>query len=416
MTEPAYRPGAISDVIATKEGLDVRLGSDANEVLSWRWLRDHGEDPTSFDHATGQRQVHAIGPAEPMPALRVTLNRAAPEPRIELEWPEDPTATYISTATIERLLADAGRAGGGRAGDTGYGGPQPSLWHGPESIGVDGGGSGPSQPPLSVAEVLQSDEALAMWLSRIATDGFATLHGFMDLSNSGAGGPVELDRARRAVTELADRIGYVRSSVFGSTWELASDVAGHDSSYSQTYLAPHTDGTYCHDAPGLQMFCCLERSGTGGESILVDGFAVAEALRSQYPDDFALLATVEVPAHYIEPGVELRASRPAIVVDRAGAVRQISMNNYDRSPMWLPPDQMRAFYRAYGRLHDLANDRSRWLTIGLSPGDVLINDNWRILHGRLGYSGSRRLIGCYLNREDFESRLRTVVGTGGASA
>ena len=156
------------------------------------------------------------------------------------------------------------------------------------------------------------------------------------------------------------------------------------------------------------MFCCLDRTGTGGESVVVDAFAIAETLRTDFPDDFEILTTISVPGHYIEPGVELRASRPSIRLDDAGTVVQVSMNNYDRSPMHLPPGQMQAFYRAYGRLHDLANDRARWASIRLERGDVLINDNWRVLHGREAYTGARHFVGCYLNHEDFESRYRTL--------
>ena len=42
------------------------------------------------------------------------------------------------------------------------------------------------------------------------------------------------------------------------------------------------------------------------------------------------------------------------------------------------------------------------------PGEVLLFDNWRVLHGRAAYEGERRLCGTYLNWEDFESRLRLL--------
>ena len=44
----------------------------------------------------------------------------------------------------------------------------------------------------------------------------------------------------------------------------------------------------------------------------------------------------------------------------------------------------------------------------LRPGDALLFDNWRVLHGRLAYTGKRTLCGAYLNHEDFESRLRLL--------
>jgi len=363
---------AIESVTATDTGLDIEIGGEMF-ALSWRWVRDHGEDPGSFDPATKQRRVYAIGADEPKAALSAELTSIDDSAVVSVIWPEDPDRTWITAATLVSLLAPAM--------------PKAATpWH-------------HSHEPLltkgDVGDVLTDDAALAAWVSDLAQFGFATLGGF-------TGGHDE-------VTALATRIGYPRSSIFGATWDLASDVSDHeDTAYTQSFLAPHTDGTYSHEAPGLQMFCCIERSGTGGESVVVDGFAIAETLRSEHPRDFDVLTSVSVPAHYIEPGVELRASRPAIRLDGSGNVVQVSMNNYDRSPMHLPSGDMNAFYRAYGRLHELANDQSRWHAIRLNDGDVLINDNWRVLHGRLAYAGARRFIGCYLNHEDFESRMRTL--------
>ena len=51
----------------------------------------------------------------------------------------------------------------------------------------------------------------------------------------------------------------------------------------------------------------------------------------------------------------------------------------------------------------LANDKSmQWRKI-LKPGQLLIFNNWRILHGRSKFKGKRRMSGCYINKEDFES-------------
>jgi trimethyllysine dioxygenase len=47
----------------------------------------------------------------------------------------------------------------------------------------------------------------------------------------------------------------------------------------------------------------------------------------------------------------------------------------------------------------------------LAPGEALLFDNWRVLHGRAAYTGHRRLCGGYVNREDVESRLRLSAST-----
>jgi trimethyllysine dioxygenase len=44
----------------------------------------------------------------------------------------------------------------------------------------------------------------------------------------------------------------------------------------------------------------------------------------------------------------------------------------------------------------------------LSPGTALLFDNWRTLHGRRAYQGFRWLCGAYLNKEDFDSKLRVL--------
>ena len=69
---------------------------------------------------------------------------------------------------------------------------------------------------------------------------------------------------------------------------------------------------------------------------------------------------------------------------------------------------MIAFYDAI-RLFDEIGQRARmqWRHV-LQPGEALLFDNWRVLHGRAAYTGLRRMCGGYLNREDIESRLRQL--------
>ena len=64
-------------------------------------------------------------------------------------------------------------------------------------------------------------------------------------------------------------------------WSFESNQNKADSSYTQDELRPHTDGTYSNDAPGLQLLLCTEYSARGGESILVDGFKIAEKIKKK---------------------------------------------------------------------------------------------------------------------------------------
>ena len=358
------------EVTASDPGLTLTSPQGHTATVSWRWLRDHGEDAASYNHDTMQRRIDALGD-EPKAALEFEVE----EGRLQLSWPEEPGRTWISLDTLARLIGDVA--------------PESvaTPWASPDEVA--------ELTRRSTAEVLADDHALTDWVRDLAMWGFARLSGF--------------DGTHEQARALSDRIGYVRETIFGGLWDLASDVSDHeDTAYTQTFLAPHTDGTYSHEAPGLQMFCCVERTGTGGESIVVDGMAVARDLAAEHPEHFELLTRVGVPAHYIEPGIELRAERPALRMDANGRLTQISLNNYDRSPMLLPGDEMDRFYAAYGTLQRMVDDSSRWYAVRLEAGDVLINDNWRVLHGRNAYTGARRFVGCYLNHEDFESRCRTL--------
>ena len=62
-------------------------------------------------------------------------------------------------------------------------------------------------------------------------------------------------------------------TIFGGFWDFQADLAKADTAYTNIELLPHTDGTYSHDAPGLQLLHCLELDAVGGESTLVDAFA-----------------------------------------------------------------------------------------------------------------------------------------------
>lgn len=340
--------------------------------LPLRWVRDHSEDPTSLDPVSRQRLVDTFAIPDD---LAVASLHHAPDV-LTVEWADDAPPARLSVELLASLNAPSCDAtatwGAANLPDV----ADPSMWHDAEAV-------------------LRDDGALLAWLDDVDERGFGLVRG--------------LGTDRAAVERLALRVGPIRHTIFGGMWTLASDLVDHaDSAYSETFLEPHTDGTYSHDSPGTQMFACAARSGTGGESILVDGFDVVERLRRSAPEHLDILTRVAVPGQYLEPGVHLRAQRTTIGLTGRGTVRQLTFNNYDRAPFLLDPDEMHAWYEAYEHLHTLIGDRSHWLTIRLDPGDVVLFDNWRTLHGRMEYTGTRVFEGCYHAHEDLDSRLRVL--------
>ena len=223
-------------------------------------------------------------------------------------------------------------------------------------------------------------------------------YGFLVLKNC--------KRDSSSVKEIANKIGYVRNSIFGGLWSFESNEKKADSSYTQEELRPHTDGTYSNDAPGLQLLLCCEYSAQGGQSILVDGFKIAQKIKNENEEIFDLLSQINVTGNYIGDGVNLKAERPIFKLGKNKEIIQVSFNNYDRALFRFSNELTIKFYEAIKKFDLIANDKNfQWRYI-LKPGDLLIFNNWRILHGRGSFNGIRKISGCYINKEDFDSSCK----------
>ena len=62
------------------------------------------------------------------------------------------------------------------------------------------------------------------------------------------------------------------------------------------------------------------------------------------------------------------------------------------------------FYRALKRFIQILDNPENKFWIGLEPDQVLIFDNFRLLHGRSEFKGNRVLITTYISRDEWISR------------
>ncbi|VAV89605.1 hypothetical protein MNBD_ALPHA08-268 [hydrothermal vent metagenome] len=358
-------------VKAGADGLKVSWPNAVTRTFPWVWVRDHGEDAESLDTATLQRKVDTFAIDRKIHASSAVLDKTSG--RIRIDWSGDET----SEISAGRLAQVAGL----------FQGREKTLW---------GQGNMPDPvPTIACEKIMADDEGVLEWLDLIDRFGFSVITG--------------MEATEEATKALAERIAPAQQTIFGTFWPLSAELSEHeDSAYTTDFLSPHTDATYYHNAAGLQMFNCIEFDGSGGESVVVDGFAIAEKIRQESCELYETLTKIMVPGQYLEPGVHLRAERPALRLDRNGNLAQVSFNNYDRAPFLLEDEDMTAFYAAYGEFNRHAMNQENWCKIPLRPGMALIFDNWRCLHGRMGYAGKRRFFGCYHNHAEYESRLRTL--------
>jgi len=236
------------------------------------------------------------------------------------------------------------------------------------------------------------------WLAAIARYGFAKL----------TGGPV----VEGALTEQVDLFGYVRETNYGRHFEVRTEVNPTNLAYTGLGLQAHTDNPYRDPAPTLQVLYCLENSAEGGDSTVVDGFSAAQRLREENASGFALLSAHAARFEYKgSVGVALRSRRPMIELSPDGELIAIRFNNRSSAPFTdIPFEQMEAYYAAYRQFASIIDDPAMAVSFKLEPGESFIVDNTRVLHGRVGYSGSgsRWLQGCYADKDGLLSTLASL--------
>ena len=178
------------------------------------------------------------------------------------------------------------------------------------------------------------------------------------------------------------------------------------------FLGPHTDTCWRQTLCGLLLLHCLEAHPGGGRSIVVDGFAVAERLRETDSDAFDFLARVPLEfGAQVDNGDDWRVQGRVLSVAADGVLEGVRYNGNSIGQLELPAEQVEAGYHALQAFESILYDRSLWWQPQLQPGDLLVLDNHRVLHGREAFDpklGERHLQSCSVDRDDFHNRYRRL--------
>ena len=249
-----------------EEGLNVFWNNNSLTCYPWFWLKDHSESEDDLHPDTKQRQIDSFTKALEYNVDKVWLDEDAKN--VFIKW-TDKSQSCLSFDLLE-LMA------------------KPSL---PQSTAIDSSNcwNTPSDIksfPEMTYEEFNSNGGLKKWLMNIKRVGFVLV----------TGAPTTPE----ATKGIMERMAYIRNSIFGgfSVWDNKLD-SPDDTAFTSLSIEPHTDGTYVNDAPGLQTLHCIKRDSIGGENQLVDGLAIAEKMRHEYPDAFEILCGVNIPGRYI---------------------------------------------------------------------------------------------------------------------
>ncbi|KXN91691.1 Trimethyllysine dioxygenase [Leucoagaricus sp. SymC.cos] len=260
-----------------------------------------------------------------------------------------------------------------------------------------------SPPTITYTEVMSEDDrGLFKWLTNIDQFGFSFISG--------------VPPTPEATEKLVERIGFIRETQYGRFWDFTSDLAKGDTAYTTLALGAHTDNTYYTDPAGLQLFHLLSHTGgSGGATLLVDGFYVATILKELHPEYYDILSSVLVPAHAAgEPSSLYRPSPPSgypvLRRDRCtNELVQVRWNNDDRSVMnHLQPESVEKWYEAIRAWNKCLKSPDSEYWVQLQPGTAVVVDNHRVLHGRSAFDGKRHMCGAYVGVDEYRSKLAVL--------
>ncbi|KAI0849095.1 Clavaminate synthase-like protein [Daldinia vernicosa] len=221
--------------------------------------------------------------------------------------------------------------------------------------------------------------------------------------------------SEESVISIANKIGNLQETFYGRTWDVRSKPNAENVAYTNAFLGLHQDLMYMQDPPRLQLLHCLENTCEGGESMFSDGFRASHLMDLGPPMLFEYLLNKKVRYQYKKNGHHYQLSRPVIA----------RLSKFKHEIAWSPPFQSsyqriaktasgsqnyREWLEAATIFRTLLEDKHWMYQYKMQPGECVIFDNLRVLHGRRQFnsgSGSRWLKGAYIANDVYKSKLAT---------
>jgi len=355
--------------------IHIKWSDNSDSSYPFLWLREN--DPAGFHKDTNERMTDLTS----IP-LDISLTKAfIKDDVLMLNWSDSENSTRYNLDWLYHHKP------GKRASDPAA--IKKRCWRG--GMGTD------KLPTAKAKDLLQDDDALATWLENTQSFGLSLVTG--------------LDARHDAGMEVAKRIGFLRETNFGTTFQVQSKPNPNNLAYTSVALPPHTDLPNQELPPGFQFLHCLANEAEGGGSTFADGLAIATDLRANDIEAFNMLSSVSIPFRFYDENTDIRSRKHVIMLNLDGKISEICFNAHIADFLDIDPKLMKSYYRAYGKFMKMTRSNAYLISLRLAAGEMVVFDNRRILHGRDAFNpktGFRHLHGCYVDRGEFESRLRVL--------
>jgi gamma-butyrobetaine dioxygenase len=354
--------------------LTIDWADGQQSQLAAIWLRDHCQMPDSRDPVSGQRLLNITD----FP-LNVTITSVS---HIDDLLIIDFAPEHRSVLSIDWLIKNC-YCINSQADDRSE--SSKSLWQ-KSSFEAD-------IPKHNYPDFCALPEAKIATLQSVKDDGFAILSDV----------PCEAGEILNVVAEF----GFVRHTNYGPLFEVRTTVNANNLAFTNLGLGCHLDNPYRDPVPGIQLLHCLQSSTVGGDSILQDGFMAANLLREENPQHFDTLSQQWINYRFQDADTDLQARVPMLEVNDKKEIIKVRFNNRSIATLTLPPNKVTAFYAAYRHYAEILERKELQITFKLTPGELILFDNTRIMHARTAFSdaGTRHLQGAYSDLDGLYSTL-----------
>ncbi len=252
-------------------------------------------------------------------------------------------------------------------------------------------------PRIPASDLLASKSAMKEWLIGCRRDGLSVVTGLADNEEAGI--------------DFGKTIGFLRRTNFGETFRVETKPDPNNLAYTSHELPLHTDLPNQEMPPGVQFLHCVRNDATGGGSVFLDSFGIAERLRDTDPRSFELLSTVPIPYRFADGEFDIRTDRPLIGLDERGRIFDVRYSAHLMDTFHMKAEVMVEYYHAYRKFMSATRDPADTIAFKLKAGEIVVFDNRRVMHGRQSFNpatGHRLLRGFYIDRGEIDSYVRKL--------
>lgn len=368
--------------------LRISWATGGEEGYPLIWMRDNCQCPACF-HPTAKNRLLSMG------ALAIDVRPTAVQvsndgQEVEVRWSDDHVSCFTGAWLHDRTLGTFQREKQSENFRL-----KMKFW-GSEKQG--------QLRRFSFPLLRSDDKSLLNFLEVLEMEGVAVINDM----------PCETDLFKMFTKE---KIGYTRPTQYGITFSVRSKKTASNVAYTSSALDMHNDMVYLEEKPGIQIMHCISQTkGRGGDHLLVDSFHAANQMREKHPELFRVLTNTVVT--FTDVGFDFvghfhaTARRTIIQCDDNGNVIGTNISNHSRdSHFAVTPEETVTWYKAYLIFWDLLNDPKNYITNKLQDGEMIVLDNYRVLHGRTAYQeseGERHIVSGYWDWDTVKSRRRVL--------